>query len=132
MRWQPGCGSRGFLRLVAMSLVTAAMALGLYACKSPTDETGVVGIGLTMLLHCDLVLVSDAARLRAPFVSLGVVPEAVARLPTWHRHPGCGRKYAEVATAVGIHRTDARGQPHRGRRMQDRSGGHARRPLSSL
>jgi hypothetical protein len=30
-----------------MSLVTAAMALGLYACKSSTDETGVVGIGLT-------------------------------------------------------------------------------------
>jgi hypothetical protein len=30
-----------------MSLVTAAMALGLYACTSPTDETGVVGIGLT-------------------------------------------------------------------------------------
>lgn len=47
MRWQPGCGSRGFLRLVAMSLVTAAMALGLYACKNATDEMGVVGIGLT-------------------------------------------------------------------------------------
>jgi hypothetical protein len=30
-----------------MSLVTAAMALGLYACKSSTDEMGVVGIGLT-------------------------------------------------------------------------------------
>ena len=47
MRWQPGCGSRGFLRLVAMSLVTAAMALGLYACRNATDEKGVVGISLT-------------------------------------------------------------------------------------
>ena len=47
MRWQPGCGSRGFLRLVAISLVTAAMALGLYACKKLTDEEGVVGISLT-------------------------------------------------------------------------------------
>lgn len=35
-----------------------------------------VGIGLTMLLHCDLVFVSTGARLRAPFVSLGVTAEA--------------------------------------------------------
>jgi enoyl-CoA hydratase/carnithine racemase len=37
-----------------------------------------VGFGLTMLLHCDLVLIADDARLRAPFVSLGVVPEAAS------------------------------------------------------
>lgn len=35
-----------------------------------------VGIGLTVLLHCDLVLIARGARLRAPFVPLGVVPEA--------------------------------------------------------
>jgi enoyl-CoA hydratase/carnithine racemase len=35
-----------------------------------------VGVGMTMLAHCDLVLVSTAARLRAPFAKLGVVPEA--------------------------------------------------------
>jgi enoyl-CoA hydratase/carnithine racemase len=35
-----------------------------------------VGIGLTLLLHCDLVLIADDARLRAPFVSLGVTAEA--------------------------------------------------------
>lgn len=35
-----------------------------------------VGIGFTMLLHCDLVLVSERARLRAPFTALGVCPEA--------------------------------------------------------
>jgi enoyl-CoA hydratase/carnithine racemase len=31
-----------------------------------------------MLLHCDVVYVAEEARLRAPFVPLGVVPEAAA------------------------------------------------------
>ena len=35
-----------------------------------------VGIGLTMLLHCDIVYMAQSARIRAPFVSLGLVPEA--------------------------------------------------------
>ena len=37
-----------------------------------------VGIGFTMLLHCDIVYVAEEARLRAPFVPLGVVPEAAS------------------------------------------------------
>ncbi len=35
-----------------------------------------VGIGLTMLPYCDIVMMSADARLRAPFVSLGVTAEA--------------------------------------------------------
>jgi enoyl-CoA hydratase/carnithine racemase len=34
-----------------------------------------IGIGTTMLLHCDFVYVSDEARLAMPFASLGLVPE---------------------------------------------------------
>lgn len=35
-----------------------------------------VGIGMTVLAHCDLVLMSATARLRTPFPQLGVAPEA--------------------------------------------------------
>jgi len=34
-----------------------------------------IGIGTTMLFHCDFVYVSDEARLAMPFTSLGLVPE---------------------------------------------------------
>jgi enoyl-CoA hydratase/carnithine racemase len=35
-----------------------------------------VGFGATILLHCDVVLVADDARLRFPFTSLNTAPEA--------------------------------------------------------
>src|SRR5271156_1062518 len=37
-----------------------------------------VGLGFTVLAHCDLVLVDPAARLRVPFAELGVPPEAAS------------------------------------------------------
>ena len=35
-----------------------------------------VGIGMTFLAHCDLVFMSNSARLRTPFPQLGLAPEA--------------------------------------------------------
>lgn len=39
-----------------------------------------VGVGTTMLFHCDLVYSTPDARLRMPFIDLGLVPEAGASL----------------------------------------------------
>ena len=39
-----------------------------------------VGVGVTMLLHCDLVYISEDALLTTPFVNLALVPEAASSL----------------------------------------------------
>lgn len=55
----------------------------LLSCDKPVvvAVTGAaIGIGTTMLLHCDFVYVSDEARLAMPFVSLGLVPEFASSL----------------------------------------------------
>lgn len=39
-----------------------------------------VGVGLTMLLHCDLVFVAEDALLTTPFVNLALLPEAASSI----------------------------------------------------
>jgi enoyl-CoA hydratase/carnithine racemase len=39
-----------------------------------------VGVGTTMLLHCDLVFMAEGAKLSTPFVNLALVPEAASSL----------------------------------------------------
>ena len=39
-----------------------------------------IGVGATMLMHCDMVFASDKATLKTPFLNLGVVPEAASSL----------------------------------------------------
>ncbi|WP_207285835.1 enoyl-CoA hydratase-related protein [Pseudomonas sp. FW300-N2A2] len=52
--------------------------LNLLECRKPVIAAvagAAVGIGTTLLLHCDLVYVTRDARLRMPFVNLGLCPE---------------------------------------------------------
>lgn len=60
-----------------------------------------VGIGVTMLMHCDLVFAAEDARLSTPFVNLGLVPEAASSLLLPARI-GHARAFAMFALGEGI------------------------------
>ena len=55
----------------------------LHAFKKPVVAavSGIaVGVGATLLLHCDLVYAAPDTRFRMPFINLGVIPEAGSTL----------------------------------------------------
>lgn len=93
---------------------TTAFMQALLRCDKPVVAavTGAaIGIGATMLLHCDLVYLSDQARLVFPFVTLGVVPEfgSSLLLPRLMGHARAAETLllaepigAEAAVALGI------------------------------
>lgn len=77
MKRAPGQGSE------AMDSPVFQFMRALLDCDKPVVAavTGAaIGIGTTMLLHCDFVYVGDEARLAMPFVALGLVPEFASSL----------------------------------------------------
>lgn len=77
MQRPPGQGSD------AMDSPVFQFMRALLDCDKPVVAavTGAaIGIGTTMLLHCDFVYVSDEARLAMPFTTLGLVPEFASSL----------------------------------------------------
>ncbi len=59
----------------------------LLGCEKPVIAAvngAAIGIGTTLLLHCDFVYVADDARLAMPFVGLGLVPEFGSSLVVPH------------------------------------------------
>ncbi len=77
MQRPPGQGSD------AMDSPVFRFMRALLECDKPVVAAvtgGAIGIGTTMLLHCDFVYVSDEARLAMPFTSLGLVPEFASSL----------------------------------------------------
>jgi len=57
-----------------------------------------VGVGTTMLLHCDLVFLADTAKLMTPFVNLALVPEAAS---SWLLPARIGHVRAYAMFALG-------------------------------
>jgi enoyl-CoA hydratase/carnithine racemase len=70
-------------------------------CSKPVVaavDGAAIGIGATLLLHCDLVYVSERARLAFPFVALGLVPEFASSLVLQRR---IGPQRASAALLLG-------------------------------
>lgn len=66
-----------------------------------------IGIGTTMLFHCDYVLASTTANFSTPFIYLGLVPEGASSL-LMPRTMGHQRAFAALVMGRSISAEDAR------------------------
>src|ERR1700694_729070 len=66
-----------------------------------------IGIGTTMLFHCDYVLASTTATFRTPFIHLGLVPEGASSL-LMPRTMGYQRAFATLVMGRTVSADDAR------------------------
>lgn len=66
-----------------------------------------IGVGTTMLMHCDYVVASQASVFKTPFVDLGILPEAGSSLIA-PRMMGHHRAFALLAMGESFSAEDAR------------------------
>jgi len=66
-----------------------------------------IGIGTTMLFHCDYVLASNTATFATPFINLGLVPEGASSL-LMPRTMGHQRAFATLVMGRTVSAEDAR------------------------
>ncbi len=76
---------RDFLAFEELTSETPVMRFLLELARSPVPLIAAVrgraiGVGVTMLPHCDLVYASETAKFTLPFVDIGLVPEAASTL----------------------------------------------------
>ncbi len=79
-------------------------------CEKPVVAAvngNAVGVGTTMLLHCDHVVAGSNARLSTPFASLGLVPEAASSLIA-PRLMGHARAFALLVMGEPLSATEAK------------------------
>lgn len=82
----------------------------LVRCEKPVVAAvngNAVGVGTTMLLHCDYVVAGNAARLSTPFVGLGLVPEAASSLVA-PRLMGHARAFALLVMGLPLSAAEAK------------------------
>jgi enoyl-CoA hydratase/carnithine racemase len=79
-------------------------------CEKPVVAAvngNAVGVGTTMLLHCDYVVAGNTAKLSTPFVALGLVPEAASSLIA-PRLMGHARAFALLVMGQPLSATEAK------------------------
>lgn len=82
----------------------------LVRCEKPVVAAvngNAVGVGTTMLMHCDYVVAGNAAKLSTPFVGLGLVPEAASSLVA-PRLMGHARAFALLVMGQPLSAQDAK------------------------
>lgn len=68
----PGLGADALRFIRLLPLVAKPLIAGV--------DGPAIGIGTTLLMHCDLVYAADGAQFSTPFLNLGLVPEAASSL----------------------------------------------------